>query len=208
MHKSKPKVVAILGSWSCGSTALTGYIARCGANTCPPHQRTNDPRTPDSHEPKALRDALAARINELSLKKIDYSGSAFREWFSEWLIEEAMKCPEPNPVILLKHPLLAYFITDIQAIAQPYWLVITRPLARIEATRKRRGWHPVYGEAGAKVLYGRIFSTLMNQNLSARCVAFDEFQRSPDFRDQLITSLGLQPKADQYAAAETWLTPP
>ena len=44
------KTIVILSSFSSGSTALAGFLERCGAHTCPPHMITSDKRTPLSYE--------------------------------------------------------------------------------------------------------------------------------------------------------------
>ena len=44
------KAVVIIASWSSGSTAVTGYLDKCGAYSCPPHLNTIDKRTPNSYE--------------------------------------------------------------------------------------------------------------------------------------------------------------
>ena len=74
------ETVIVLGSWSSGSTALTGYIQRLGAYTCPPHCTTFDERTPDSFESIDFRNALASCIDELTLSKIKCA-SEFRKLF-------------------------------------------------------------------------------------------------------------------------------
>lgn len=75
------RIIWVLGPWSSGSTALTGWIARLGAWTCPPHQITNDPRTKNSYESKELRDRLCQQRNELTLES---TGTAAR--FDKWFI--------------------------------------------------------------------------------------------------------------------------
>lgn len=44
------KNIVIIASWSSGSTAITGYLDKCGAYSCPPHLNTVDERTPNSYE--------------------------------------------------------------------------------------------------------------------------------------------------------------
>ncbi len=61
--------IIIVATWSSGSTALAGFLHQCGAYTCPPHQKTNDERTPIAFEPLLYADALKKLFDEFTLKK-------------------------------------------------------------------------------------------------------------------------------------------
>lgn len=205
-HADDVQVSVILGAWSSGSTAMTGYIERLGGYSCPPHVMTNDERTPNSHEPKVLRDSLAKCVDEMTLKMRLKDRQVFRDWFAKWLYAEKQKAArEGYDHIVLKHPLTAFFIEDIEAVAQPRWVVITRPFEAIENTRLRRRWHPVYGKAGANVIYSRIFSVLMNHSITALCMNFDAFRKHADERARLEAYLGLAPTAEQRDQANAWI---
>lgn len=142
--------LVVLGSFSSGTTALVGYLARLGAYTCPPHMRTNDPRTPDPHEPRALRDQLVSYIHEPTLKPQVEDLSGFRAWFEPWLAEQkAQAAASGYTHVVLKHPLAAFFIEDLAEVGQPTFLVMSRRFEAIEQSRQRRGWGAVYGKAGA-----------------------------------------------------------
>lgn len=185
---------------------MTGYIERLGGYSCPPHVMTNDKRTPNSHEPKVLRDSLVKCVDEMTLKMRLKDRQIFCEWFAKWLHAEKQKAARKGYYhIVLKHPLTAFFIKDIEAVAQPRWVVITRPFEAIENTRLRRRWHPVYGKAGANVIYSRIFSMLTNHSITALCMNFDVFRKQAHERARLETYLGLVPTAEQHAQANAWI---
>jgi hypothetical protein len=205
-HTDEIQVSVILGSWSSGSTAMTGYIERLGAYSCPPHVMTNDERTPNSHESKVLRDSLVQCVDEMTLKMRLNDRQVFRDWFVKWLQAEKQKAAHQGyRHIVLKHPLTAFFIEDIEAVCQPRWVVITRPFEAIESTRLRRRWHPVYGKAGANVIYNRIFNLLMNHSIAALCMNFDAFRQQADERIKLEAYLGLAPTAEQRDQADAWI---
>ena len=63
------KNIVIIASWSSGSTAITGYLDKCGAYSCPPHFNTNDERTPNSYEPLAYRNELSKLFDEFSFQE-------------------------------------------------------------------------------------------------------------------------------------------
>ena len=57
------KTILILCPWSSGSTAVAGFLDRCGGHTCPPHFSTNDPKTPNPYESLALSNSLKKLID-------------------------------------------------------------------------------------------------------------------------------------------------
>lgn len=202
---TQPGVILVLGSWSSGSTALTGYIARRGAWTCPPHQLTNDPRTPDSHESKEFRDALCACVDELTLGPIR-PAEDFERFFGPWLeTRRAEARSAGRSSIVLKHPLAAFMLQPILRICDPRIVIVTRSFAAIEASRRRRGWHPVYGVEGARQIYGVIFSRLIDHGRSFCTVSYTEFLENKSLRRSMSSELGLDFSAESEAAAEVWL---
>lgn len=203
----EPRVLLVLGPWSCGSTALTGWLARMGAWSCPPHQATNDPLTPDSHEPKALRDALCATFHELTLAPIG-PVSAFSAFFGPWLAAERQKARSQGlPAVVLKHPILSLVLPQVLSACDARILVCLRPMDQIEASRQRRRWHPVYGRDGAQRLYGSIFSTLIAMGRGFQAVSYSEFLARPGLRQRLARDCGLPFDATRLAAADAWLRP-
>lgn len=198
--------MVVLGAWSSGSTAVIGYLERAGAYSPRPHQATNDPKTPDSHEPKALRDALLERIDERTLQRRAHEGPAFRDWFAVWIEQEGERARAAGQTqIVIKHPLLAFFIADVQAVCQPTFAVVTRELVHIEATRRRRGWLPVYGRRGAQALYNKIFGACLEHTVSALICHYAQFRRDRNLRTRLCGWAGLEPEGDALAEAEAWL---
>lgn len=202
------RIVIALGPWSSGSTAIAGYLGRLGAWTCPPHQMTNDPLTPDSHEPKAFRDALCSVFNEMTLNPIR-PVEEFTRFFGPWLDMEKRRAHSlGRPAILLKHPIAAFAIPQILQVCDPEFLVITRPMRQIEKSRLRRGWHPIYGVEGAQRIYSAIFSTLIARGRSFTAVSYPDFLRNPTVRVRLAQIANLTPTTEMLTAAECWLRIP
>ncbi|WP_372605178.1 hypothetical protein [Actibacterium sp.] len=199
------KTVIILGTWSSGSTALTGYIERLGAYTCPPHVMTYDERTPNSHESIEFRNALAAHVDELTLKPLQPAQN-FNTWFKPWLAakqDEAAKAG--HSVIALKHPLSAFMVPQIAEACDPTFIVITRRFEAIEKTRLRRKWHQVYGAAGAGTVYSSLFSGLIQAQRSYYTIAFDDFLSNPEARQTLRSHLPQELATANVQDAENWL---
>lgn len=200
-----PRVIVVLGPWSSGSTAVTGFLARTGGWTCPPHQMTNDPLTPDSHESKAFRDALCHCIDELTLEPrapIDQFTYFFRPWIAQ---QRQQAAAAGQSAVVLKHPLAAFALPQILACCEPSFLVILRPLPEIEASRVRRRWHPVYGQSGAQKIYSAAFSGLIRLGRSFQAISYPQFVAHPDARKQLLHSLGLAPDSAALAQADAWV---
>lgn len=203
-----PRVIVVLGPWSSGSTAVTGYLARCGGWTCPPHQLTNDPLTTDSHEPKAFRDALCDFIDELTLKPKQPLGR-FVDFFGPWLAAKRQEAAAGgHAAVVLKHPLAAFVLQPILAVCEPHFLVVLRPLPQIETSRLRRRWHAIYGQDGARQIYGAAFSGLIAAGRSFQTVSYPQFLADCSHRLSLLANLGLQTGAAPYASAEAWVRTP
>ena len=198
-------VICVLGSWSSGTTAVTGYLARMGCYSCPPHFQTNDPRTPDSHESLALRNECVKVVSEQSLQLIG-DVEAFSQWLSGWLQEQSESAKQTQcSHIVLKHPLLSFLIEPVAQVCSPKWVLVTRPLEDIERTRARRGWGAVHGEAGARTVYSAAFSSLMSGQKSFHAVAFDEFRQNAKARSDLVRYLEIESDQAGLADAEAWL---
>jgi len=204
--QAEPTIIVVLGAWSCGSTAVAGYLERAGAYSPRPHQTTNDPKTPDSHEPKALRDALVERIDERTLQHRSHEGPVFRDWLAEWIGQQrALAGAAGHSHVVIKHPLLALSVADVAAVCQPRFVAVTRELVHIEATRRRRRWLPVYGRQGARALYNAIFGVCLEHTVSAMVCHYAQFRRDADLRHRLCHWTGLSAEADGRAEAEGWL---
>ncbi|THH38411.1 hypothetical protein E4Z66_02235 [Aliishimia ponticola] len=195
----------LLSAWGTGSTSVAGYLDRCGVYTCPPHQETIDERTPNAYEPQAYRAALADVIDEFTLEPKGDADS-FRAFLEPWIEGEREKAADANaPMIALKHPLQTYLLPVLEEVLRPRYVLITRPFADIEATRQRRVWHPVYGEAGAQQIYGVLYTWLHDSARPYLGLPYAAFRSDPGLRRKLLEFLDLDPPPDSLRAAEDWV---
>ena len=205
------QVVFVLSSWASGSSAVAGFLGKCGCYTCPPHFSLLDPRTPNSFESTEYRDALMACIDENSLERISPT-SNFVAFLSDWLPAQIQKAEEQGyHYLVLKHPLQSFLLDEITKIVKPIFVVVTRPLEKIEQTRRRRDWGPVYGSAGAKSIYSAIYSYLHNNSKCYLAVPYEEFRNDVDMQRHLIDYCSIKTTDTQIHSASTWLrhhTPP
>lgn len=198
-------VVVVLSSWGSGSSAIAGYLDKCGGYTCPPHVTTVDEKTPNSYEPKVLRDVLLQCIDERTLQP---KGNAelFVRFFRQWTAEQKQLAAAAGyDVLVLKHALLVFMLPAIIRMASCKVIVVTRALESIEKTRVRRNWHPTLGQDGAKIIYSTASNYLRESGISFLSVAFEEFRTSQHIRETAISFAGLKPSPEQLAEAEIWL---
>ena len=176
-----------------------------GAYTCPPTIKTSDPRTPDSHESVAFRHAVAAINDELTLAKIG-KPEEFKAWFQDWLPKRQDEARSlGKQFILLKHPLNAMLLQEINQVCQPKMVLVTRPFAEIEKTRLRRGWAQNYGAFGANKIYSAAITNFIEGRINFISVDFKTFLNSRSERAKILDYCEIWPSDEEWDQAEKWL---
>lgn len=205
MRSEKISVIVLLSAWSTGSTSVAGFLDRCGVYTCPPHQRTNDSCTPVAYEPLVYRDALAEYIDELSFTRKN-DAKIFVDFFVNWIAEQKQNALENCcKHIALKHPLQTFMLPVIDRLVSPEYVMITRPYSDIEKTRQRRKWYPIYGKAGAKVIYDTANLYLQDNSKEYFSLPYAKFRTDRRLQRKLLRYLEISPGKEQLWAAEEWL---
>jgi len=198
--------IVVIAAASSGSTALTGFLHRCGAYTCPPHQSTNDERTPSAYEPYRYAAALRTLFDERTLKQTGEI-EHFRNFFEIFWEEEVGKARAQGfETIVLKHPLHTLILPYLHRRIDPKFILVTRPLREIENTRLRRQWHPVHGEWGAKQIYSVAMNFLIEYSCPCLSVPYNAMLHSREMRDTLVRYCGLSPGSDRMKKAEGFLS--
>jgi hypothetical protein len=178
------KLVLICGPWGSGTSAVAGSLARIGFHAPGPFFQSNDPRTPNTYECipfiETVRKVVSCASLEISVPSrdavIEELGS-----FREGYLRDACRqrgMSEDGP-ILLKYPLSAVIIGEIARVFDTRLIVVLRPLDQIEGTRKRRNWLPIYGEAGAKLVYTHIFNHIVMRDTPAMVVNHGQLLKHP-----------------------------
>ena len=154
------QTIFILCSYSSGSSAITGFLEKCGAHTCPPHYWTRDSQTKVSYENIALKEKLESLFPLDSSPMFQQKGDlqTFSSFFSKWYAMQKVICKGIGKhIISIKHPLTVFVLEQIlQTVDNPHFIILTRPLEEIENTRLRRNWTEVYGRKGAQIIYEKI----------------------------------------------------
>lgn len=200
-------MILILSSWSSGSSAVAGYLSHCGAFACPPLYTTNDPLTPISYESEQLRDLLLKHFDESTLKR-KFPGVEFVDEYRLFFGSAIKKFQETEYArLLLKHPLLIYFLAEIKSVHPVKLVVVSRPLDAIENSMLRRNWdwNPMYGKRGAQLVYNRIYEELHASAQSYFAIAYDDFVRNENIRFALVDYCELDPSTEQIYSANSFL---
>lgn len=199
------KTILVLSSYSSGSTAITGFLEQCGAYACPPLTSTNDPLTPSAKEPVEYRNILVSCIDEFSLRKIR-PNSVFLEFFAKWHPIQLSKASEVgSKAIVLKHPLQGFFLDEIFQVCDPKLVLVHRPFNSIEATRLRRQWHPVYGKAGAQIIYNSLYATLHEGSRSYLSVPYESILTNSAIQEELLSYCSISPAPSELTEARKFL---
>ena len=193
----KPQVILVLASWSSGSSAISGFLHANGAYMFPPFITTTDPKSPETYESEMFRAILLETIQEETLEfkmKTDLLKGRLTTWFHE---ETVKARSQGTDIFALKHPLSALILRELCELVDPIFVVVTRPLARIEETRVRRNWHSIHGRAGAEVIYKNIYSFLQENNKSYIAISFEDYLNSEKQRRMLLEYCGIDVSAEE-----------
>lgn len=186
----KPKVILVLASWSSGSSAVAGFLNNNGAYMFPPFITTTDPKSPDTYESEMFRAILLETIQEESLS-FKMNTDTLKGRLTTWFQEEIEKAKQRgHSTFALKHPLSALILKELCEIVDPVFVVVTRPLSKIEETCVRRNWHPIHGRTGAEVIYKEIYSYLQENGKSYFAISFEDYLRSEKERLMLLEYCG------------------
>ena len=199
------KCLIILSSWGTGSTAVTGYLDKLGAYSCPPHFLTNDVKTPNSYEPLELRNMINEYINELDFK-LKKDPKLFEEAFSDWMKIQTSQASERGFThLVLKHPLLIFFLPTIYRYCDACSVYITRNVEKVEETRRRRHWPENFGKVSALKVHKILYDLSLKINKPVLQLPFESFTSNIESRLELIRYAGLRPSKEQTTEAENWI---
>lgn len=206
MQAEDVKIILVLASWSSGSTSVAGYLDKCGAYSCPPHVHTVDERTPNAYEPAEYKQVLGLCIDENTLEPTPRF-NAFEPFFANWIARQRQKAAEGgHGFIVLKHPLQSFVLPAILKLEPDCRIVVvSRPFAKIEATRARRNWALSYGETGARKVYGATYTWLHENDYGYLAVPYERLRSETHLRDEMLTYLGVSPTPQQRAEADAFL---
>lgn len=178
--------ILILSSWSSGSPLVAGFLGQCGGYLCPPFAKSMNPQSPVTYESEMYRGMVSATINEFSFDfKVD--PVIFRNGFASWYkqqIQDASRAGAQK--IVLNHPLSVFLLEQICQVADPIFLIVTRPFEKIEQTRMKQNLAPSYGAEGARIIYERAYSYLHENEKTFLAISFKNFAASVELRLKVV----------------------
>jgi hypothetical protein len=199
----RPELILVSGPWGSGTTAVTAMLKALGIQAPGPYFMTNDPRTPTSLEMTSFRDLTRSLIDEATLSRRanpDQIRKAINDFSQELAQTHPLQTDKP---LLLKLPIAALMLDEISQAFRTKLVVCLRNLESIEASRIRRGWPTSMGRPGAEILYGAIFTHIINHaNTKAHLIHYEKAINSPEREARLLASFcRLEPTMSQLDQA-------
>jgi hypothetical protein len=192
------KLLLICGPWGSGTSAVAGVLDRLGAVGLGPYFQVNDRRVENSYESLSFREFMQNLIGrrmsparsgldaEANLARFFPSPEQnadieheLREYRNRLENEEIGLGATTAQPLFLKYPLACLVIPQICKIFDTRLIYVVRPIRDIEATRKRRRWHPHTGAPGAEVIYSRMFTTFVNEAYPTTIVRYARIVAAP-----------------------------
>ncbi len=193
------ETIVVLGSFGSGTTAVTKALSILGCHTCPPHLKTNDPRTPNAYEPVSLRDIIISDFDESNMRFRGLDRTSMPSILKIWLAGEKAQTERP---VAVKLPLLCFYVPELVAVWNPVFILVQRSLEDIEKSRLRRNWPPYLGAAGAKVAYKTVLNALEVLEQDYLTVTYSDLtKKSEQAIGRIIDWTGLSPGLEARARA-------
>ena len=198
------KLILVCGPFGSGTTAVAGMLARLGLPGIEPYFHSNDKRTPNTFESIEFRNTVLRIVSEMTLS---FNPGVDRE--AEIKRFHGKVAALGHSTIFLKHPLAAMLIPDLCKTFDARMVYVLRPLADIEATRKRRNWLASTGSFGAQVIYGHMFGTLINHSFPTMIMRYSEVLADPaNAATRLAGFAGLDVQAHRIKQAAGFIRSP
>ncbi len=208
------QLIFIAGAWGSGTTALTGALDALGLPTFGPHVALRDPHTPNSFELAPFRDLVLTYVDEtrgcirptraarivpaLQAFALDLSAGKYGPWPDD-----------ANRRALIKVPAASLLLPQLAEVFNLTVVMVQRPLAQIEASRKRRDWPAHFGAEGAARLYEHAFADLREAGLSCLTVSHRDLTGDPEATlTRVIAYCGLEDLAANLGNAAAFIRPP
>ena len=210
----KPRLVLVSGPWGCGSTAVAGALIHAGLIGFGPYFPTRDLLTPSSYEWCVFRDWVMQFTSEktlsLTAESPDIVRAAARR-FCDDIVRQRYGAYDPlvDPPLVMKYALSCLLLPALAEVFQLHLVVVTRPLAIIEATAQRRQWGPQFGSAGAQFVYAQLFGLLIEHGIPTQLLHDPSFQGDAGTQlDAVLRACGHSPSEAQRKAAIAFVRSP
>ncbi len=204
--KGRTRLVLVCGPWSSGTSAVAGMLARAGLFAPGPYFRTNDPKTPDTTEMLAFREALLKCASEQKLSRIANSAKILEilQEFRDGPLKAARQgagIHDDTPTVL-KHGLAAFVLPELSSLFDLKIIGVLRPFSEIESTRLRRRWVENFGKLGASKIYSYMFDYMINNSTPFYLAKFDNLKsNSKKFLESVLDFCEVNASKDSINSA-------
>ena len=176
------KVILVVGSWSSGTTALAGALVALGVPGFGPYFLSNDPLTRNTYELQPFRDVILPFVDENAVALRPQAGPQLIDALRKFrtALEDGAFGPWPTghaKRVMLKLPLASICIPQISAVFDTDIVLMLRRLQDVEASRRRRGWRAIYGQAGAQFIYSKSVNDMLQMPKSFLAISYTELVR-------------------------------
>lgn len=193
------RTIVVLGAFGSGTSGVTQALSILGCHTCPPHFKTNDPRTPNAYEPISLKRIILRDFDERNQQFTGMDRTSVPSILKAWLISEQARSDKP---VAVKAPHLCFYVPEIVAVWNPLFILVERSLDDIEKSRLRRRWPSYLGAEGARVAYRTARHALKVLEQEFLTVSYTELTRdSEGTMERIIAWTGLSPAEEARARA-------
>src|SRR5690606_11321890 len=177
-------LILVSGPWGSGTSAVTGMLAKIGLWAPGPYLRLKDVRTENTFEMIAFRELLMKFVSEKSLVRQMESDDIVKmlvEFRDKTLKESHSRIGNGKQVpLLLKHPLAALLLPEIQKVFDLRIVGVLRTLEDIEKTRSRRNWHPMAGKQGGEKIYTELFNHIVHNDVPFIVIRYSDVIKKPE----------------------------
>ena len=168
------KLHLVSGPWGSGTTATIQVLKECGGQVPGPFFQTNDAKTPNCYEMQLFRLTVMQMVDEISLtEKLPREEILERlRYFGKSVLSSGTL--DPDLPFILKLPSSAMLLPEICHVFDTKLIICLRSLNAIEQTRVRRQWPSQYGKAVAEILYGRLFTHIINSGTEFKLIRYSD----------------------------------
>ena len=133
--------------------------------------------------------------------------ASFDDFFPDWYKNQlTVGKGIGKKFMVIKNPLLIFTLHIIHArLGNPFYIILKRPLDTIEKTRIRRGWAPLLGKQGAKIIYNEISKKTSELNLPNVEIDFETFCTNTNERLKTIKKCNIKFSPEKLNEATGWL---
>jgi len=178
------RIILICGAFGGGTSAVAELVWKLGALGLSPWFQSDDPRTINTYESLAFRDAILAGCCEKTMtirpggaEQVTHDLMRLKTELEEASLQN--RDASSHGVCFLKYPLSALFINQINDVFKIKCVYVVRNLEDIERSRLRRGWPMEFGALGAGVIYRAMWDFAQSNAEPIHCLTYEDLVRNP-----------------------------